>query len=172
VHEIGKIGPTADTSSMGWRRKPRTINEELLAQAAREAEVERDWDGARGRLRRLAVYVLVVLLFVGLKEGVRFLPTWVGIIVGIIVVAHFVSIFVRSTSGGTPDRERGLHTLFLVWLAICVVVTVLVALGGFQTEDRALLGFVWPMLGVIWVAYRLRRGGASRRSETGSESYP
>jgi cbb3-type cytochrome oxidase subunit 3 len=157
---------------MRWRGKPRTINEELLAQTAREAEVERDWEEAGGRLRRLAVYVLVGLLFVGLKEGVRFLPTWVGVIVGIIVVAHFVSIFVRSTSGGTPDRGRGLRTFFLVWLAICVVVTVLVALGGFQMEDRALLGFVWPLLGVIWVAYRLRRRGASPRSETGSESHP
>jgi uncharacterized membrane protein len=157
---------------MGWRRKPRTINEELLAQTAREAETEERSDETRVRLRRLAVYVLAGLVFVGLKEGVRLLPAWVGIVVGILVVAHFVSVFVRSTRGGPAERGRGLRTLFLVWLAICVVVTVLVALGGFQMEDRALLGFVWPMLGVIWVAYRLRRGGAAPRSETGSESHP
>jgi hypothetical protein len=157
---------------MGWRRKPRTINEELLAQTAGEAEAERDWDEARGRLRRLAVYVLVGLLFVVLKGSVRFLPAWVGIVVGILIVAHFVSIFVRSTRGGSADRGKGLRMLFLLWLAICVVATVLIALGGFQMKDRAILGFLWPMLGVIWVASRLRRRGASPRSEMGSESHP
>jgi hypothetical protein len=157
---------------MGWPRKPRTINEQLLAQMAGEGEVERDSGEARERFRRWAVYVLAGLLFVGLKEGVRFLPAWVGVIVGIIVLAHFVSIFVRSTKGRSANRGKGLRTLLLVWLAICVLATVLVALGGLQMEDRALLGVMWPLLGVIWVAYRLRRGGASPRPETGSESHP
>jgi hypothetical protein len=157
---------------MGWRRKPRTINEELLAQTARDAEVEEEPPKADGRFLRLVVYALGALLIVGLKEGVRFLPAWVGVTVGIIVVGHFFSIFVRSTRGGSPDRGRSLRALFLVWLAICVVATVLVALGGFQMEDRALLGVAWPILGVIWVAYRLRRRGASPRSEMRSESHP
>ena len=157
---------------MGWRRKPRTINGELLAQIAAEGKAERDSEEARGRFRRWAFYVLAGLLFVGLKEGIRFLPAWVGVIVGIIFVAHFVSIFVRSTRGRSADRGKGLRTVFLVWLAISVVATVLVGLGGFQMEDRALLGVMWPLLGMIWVAYRLRRRGASPRPETGSESHP
>jgi len=83
LHEVGKAGPTADTRNMGWRRKPRAINEELLAQTTREAEVEEQPGKAKGRFRRLAVYVLAGLLFIGLKEGVRFLPAWVGIVIGI-----------------------------------------------------------------------------------------
>ena len=158
---------------MGWRRKPRTINEELQAQSARERAREHDdRQEAQKRLGRLAVYLVAGLVLVGLKEGVRFLPLWVGIIVGVVVVAHFVSIFVRSTRGGSADRGRGLRTLFVLWLPICVVATVLVARGGFQMEDRALLGVIWPILGLIWVAYRLRRGGASPGPETGSGSHP
>jgi hypothetical protein len=129
---------------MGWHRKPRTINEELQLQSARETAFEKDdRQEAKKRLGRLAAYVVAGLVLVGLKEGVRFLPPWIGIVVGIVVVAHFVSIVVRSTRSGSADRGTGLRSLFLLWLAVCVVATVLVALGGFQMEDRALLGVVW-----------------------------
>jgi hypothetical protein len=159
---------------MGWHRTPRTINEELQAQSARETALENDdRQEAKKRFGRLAVYLVAGLVLIGLKEGVRLLPPWVGIIVGVVVVAHFVSIFVRSTRSGSADRGRALRTLFVLWLAICLVATALVALGGFQMEERALLGVIWPVLGLIWVAYRLRRGGApSPGPETGSESHP
>jgi hypothetical protein len=158
---------------MGWHRRVRTINEELQAQGARESARENDdRQEAKKRLGRLAAYVVAGVVLIGLKEGVRFLPPWVGIVVGIVVVAHFVAIFVRSTRSGSADGGKGLRSLFLLWLAICVVATVLVALGGFQIEDRALLGVVWPILGLVWVAYRLRRTGASPGPETGSESHP
>jgi hypothetical protein len=43
---------------------------------------------------------------------------------------------------------------------------VLIALGGFQDDQLALLGFFWPVLGLIWVAYRLRRSTASPPTRT------
>jgi len=53
-------------------------------------------------------------------------------------------------------------------LAVCVAVTVLVAIAGFQQDDLALLGVVWPILALIWIAYRLRTATLTRRAASGS----
>jgi hypothetical protein len=95
-----------------------------------------------------------------MKWIVEVLPPWIQIVVGTLVVAHLLAIFLRSTRRRSVGAAKGLRVVFLVWLAVCVAVTVLVAIGGFQPDDRALLGLVWPILGLIWIAYRLR---ASRR---------
>jgi hypothetical protein len=88
--------------------------------------------------------------------------------VGALVVAHLVSIFLRSTRRTFPGAATGLRAVFLFWLAICVAATVLIAIGGFQPDDRALLGFLWPILALIWIAYPLRRSRATPRVGTGS----
>jgi hypothetical protein len=154
---------------MSWRRKPRTLKEELLAEGPREAEREdaatfEERRATRARVVHLAVWFGVFILLLALKFGVEFLPAWVGLIVGVLVVAHFVSIFVRSTRRSSADAGKGFRTLSLLWLAICVAATVLIAIGGFQPDDRALLGVMWPILGLIWVAYRLRSARATRRA--------
>jgi hypothetical protein len=147
---------------MGWRSKPRTLNEELLAEGPRVAESPLERPHERSRLIHVAVCAATALVIVGLKLGVAHLPAWIGLALGTVFVGHYVSIFVGSTKkreGATAGK--GLRAFLLLWLAICVVATVLIALGGFQPDDRALLGFIWPMLGLIWVVYRLRasKGG-------------
>jgi Flp pilus assembly protein TadB len=158
---------------MRFRTKPRTINAELLAEMPREARQEtRDansGDGdSRSRLRWLAACAAGVLFVIGLKWVVEVLPAWAQVVAGILVCAHLVSIFLRSTRRTSPDAAPPLRALLLVWLAICVAATALVAIGGFQMEDRALLGVVWPILGLIWVVYRLRAARVTARPEAGS----
>jgi hypothetical protein len=150
---------------MSWRRTPRTLTEELLEEGPREADAEAaaargERHEAQSRLMRLALWIIGVLALLSLKWIVEFLPPWIQIVAGTLVVAHFLSIFLRSTRRRSVGAAKGLRVVFLVWLAVCVVVTILVAIGGFQPDDQALLGLVWPILGLIWIAYRLR---ASRR---------
>jgi hypothetical protein len=150
---------------MSWRRAPRTLNEELLAEGPREADPEAaaargERHEAQARLMRLAPWIIGALVFLSLKWFVEFLPPWLQIVAGTLVVAHYLSIFLRSTKRRSVGAAKGLRGVFLVWLAVCVAVTVLVAIGGFQPDDRVLLGVVWPILGLIWIGYRLR---ASRR---------
>jgi hypothetical protein len=157
---------------MGRARKPRSLNEALLAEGPREAETEaaaarEDRHQARARLTRLAMWVAGALFLLGLKWIVEFLPAWIQIVAGVLVVAHLLSIFLRSTKRRSV-RAKGLRALFLAWLALSVVITILVAVGGFQNDDRALLGIVWPILALIWMGYRLRRAVPRARPETGS----
>lgn len=158
------------------RRKPRTLNEELLAEGSREAEPEapaarEDRHQAQARLFRLALWVAGALVVLGLKWIVEFLPAWAEILAGVLVVSHLLSIFLRSTSNRSFGAAKRLRALFLVWLAICVAATVLVAIGGFQQDDRALLGVVWPILALIWIGYRLRSAAASPQPGMGSRSH-
>jgi hypothetical protein len=161
---------------MGWRRKPRTVNEELLAEGWREAEPEAaaapaDRQQAQARLILLALWVAGAFFLLGLKWVVEFLPAWAQFVVGVLVVAHFLLIFMRSTRNRSSGAANGLRALFLIWLAICIAATALIAIGGFQQDDRALLGVLWPILGLIWIAYRLRRAAASPQPGMGSRSH-
>lgn len=154
---------------MGWRRTPRTLNEELLAEGPRESDptaaaARGERHEAQARLMRLALWIAGSLLLLSLKWIVEFLPPWAQIVAGILVVAHFLSIFLRSTRRRSVGAAKGLRAVFLVWLAVCVAVTVLVAIGGFQQDDRALLGVVWPILALIWIAYRLRAAKLTARA--------
>jgi hypothetical protein len=149
---------------MGWPRKPRTINEELLAQGSREPEEQAPRQLRPVRFRRWILAATVILAI----ELARFLPSWVGLVVGALVVAHFVGVFLRSTRNHRPGAARISRTILLVWFAVCVATTVLVAVGGFQRDDRALLGVVWPVLGLIWVLYRLRAARLTARPGTDS----
>jgi hypothetical protein len=158
---------------MGWGRTPRTLNKQLLAEGPREADAgagaaREDRHQAQARLIPLALWIAGALLLLSLKWIVEFLPAWAQIVAGILVVAHFVSIFVRSTKRRSVDAAKGLRIVFFVWLVVCVAVTVSVAIGGFQLEDRAVLGVVWPILALIWVAYRLRAARLTRRMASGS----
>jgi hypothetical protein len=145
---------------MGWRRRPGTLNEELLAEGPRESEPEatvgEELHQAPGWRMRFALVIAATLLLLGLKLTLEFLPSWAQIAAGVLVVAHLLSSFVRSTRRRSFGAAKGLRVVFLVWLAVCVWATVMVAIGGFQQDDRALLGFVWPILALIWIAYRLR----------------
>jgi hypothetical protein len=58
----------------------------------------------------------------------------------------------------------GLRVVLLGWLVISAAVTAMVAAGGFQREDRALLGVVWPILVLIWMAYRIRAARVTSRA--------
>jgi hypothetical protein len=104
----------------------------------------------------LSLWIVGALVLLSLTWMVEFLPPWAQIVAGTLVVAHFFSIFLRSTRRRSVGAAKGLRVVFLLWLAVCVAVTVLVAIGGFQPEDRALLGLAWPILGLIWIGYRLR----------------
>jgi hypothetical protein len=152
---------------VGWRRRPRTLNEELLAEAAREGDLQataagEDHQQARSWLVLIALWIGGALLVLSLKWAVEFLLEWAQIGVGVFVVAHLVRIFLRSTRLRSAGAARGLRVLLLAWLALCIGVTVLVAIGGFQQDDLALLGLVWPILGLIWIAYRLRATALAR----------
>jgi hypothetical protein len=149
---------------MTWRRKPRTINEELLAQHSREAEDPGPRQRRPAKLRRWILVAAVVLAI----ELARFLPSWVGLIVGALVVGHYLRVFLRSTRQRRPSAARIARVILLIWFAICVATTLLVAVGGFEKDDRALLGIVWPVLGLIWVFYRLRAARLRARPGTGS----
>jgi hypothetical protein len=158
---------------MGWGRTPRTLNSELLAEGPREADAEaaaarEDRHQAQARIIPLALWIAGALLLLSLSWIVEFLPPWAQIVAGALVVAHFVSIFLRSTKRRSAGAAKGLRTVFFVWLAVCIAVTVLVAIGGFQPEDRAMLGVVWPILALIWIAYRLRAARVTRRAARGS----
>ena len=147
---------------MTWRRTPRTLNEELLAGGPREADPEAaaargERHGAPPRLMRPALWIVGALVLLSLHWIGKFLPPGVQIIAGTLVVAHYFSMFTRSTRRRSVGAAKGLRIVLLVWLAVCVAVTVLVAIGA---SDRAVLGLVWPILGLIWIGYRLR---ASRR---------
>jgi threonine/homoserine efflux transporter RhtA len=87
---------------------------------------------------------------------------------GALFVAHYVFVFVRSTRRTGATAGKGLRAFLLVWLALCVVATVLIALDGFQKDDLPLLGVMWPLLALIWVGYRLRVAAATPRPGTGS----
>jgi hypothetical protein len=147
---------------MGWRRTPRTLNEELLAEGPREGDPEaaEEWHEAHVPPMRMPLWIVGVLLLLSLKLIVEFLPQWAQIVAGVLVVAHLLLMFVRSTKQRTLGAAKGLRAVFFVWLAVCIAVTIPVAIGGFQMEDRAVLGVVWPILALIWITYRLR---ASRR---------
>jgi hypothetical protein len=147
---------------MGLRSTPRTLNEELLAEGPREADLEAaaaygERHEAQARLTRPALWIVGALVLLSLKWIVEFLPPWAQIIAGALVVAHFVSIFIRSTRRRSAGAAKGPRFVVLVGLPVCVAVTVLVAIGD---VDRALLGLVWPILALIWIGCRLR---AARR---------
>jgi hypothetical protein len=167
-NEVAKVAATTDTRTMGWPRKPRTINEELRKAVARDEQpVSAERQPAESPLLRFGVGLVAALAVVAAKLGVAHLPTFIGLAVGAVVVSHYFSVFARSTSRKAPGRGRILRAFLLGWLSICVVATAFVALGGFQLEDRAILGIVWPVLVLFWVVYRLRVAAANPRSETG-----
>jgi hypothetical protein len=151
---------------MGWRSKPRTLNEELLAEGPREAEPRSERSHERSSLVRFGVAVAAALVIVALKLGISHLPAWIGLALGTLFVGHYVSSFVRSTKREGATAGKGLRAFLVLWLAICVVATVIIALGGFQDDQLALLGFFWPVLGLIWVAYRLRRSTVNPHTRT------
>ena len=155
---------------MGIRRSKKTLNEELLEAGPRDAELE-SASARRGRsgLRTGFLLPLVLagaLLLPALHWVVGFLPSWAAVVMGFLVVGHYLSIFVRSTRRRSGTAGRTLRAVFLLGLAVAVSITVLVAIAGFQRDDRALLGFIWPMVALVWVAYRLRtaRSKPVRRS--------
>jgi len=153
---------------MSWRRRPRTINEELREAIPQEEQpASAEPRQAESRLRRFGIGLAAALAVVAAKLGIAHLPTFIGLAVGAVVVAHYFSAFARSTRRKAPGGGRFVRAFLLAWLAICIVATVLVALGGFQLEDRAILGIVWPILALVWVVYRLRVRAANPRSETG-----
>jgi len=157
------------------RRTPRTLNEELLAEGPRDGDPDaaagrEDRHQAKARLMRLALWIAGALLLLSLKWIVEFLPPWAQIVAGVLVVAHFLSIFVRSTRRSSVGGAKGPRAVFLVRLTVCVTVTVLVAIAGFQQEDLALVGVVWPILALIWIAYRLRAARLTARAGRGSRA--
>ena len=151
---------------MGWRRRPRTINEELLAEGWPTSEPTGPPRSSRQRRAAFALFLLVAWF------ALHFVHGWAQVIIGILVVAELLWIFTRSTNVRTAGSAKVLNVLLHVWGTTCVLATILFALDGFDPDERALLGVVWPLLGLIWVGYRLRSARATARPETGSESDP
>jgi hypothetical protein len=150
---------------MGWIRRRRTLNEELLAEGPRLAEAGTA-DGGEKRPKRAIIWIVRALLVLGLLAAER-LPSWAKLVVGVLVVGHLFSIFVHSTRKRAPNAATGLRVVLVVWLLLSVVVTALVAAGGFQQDHRALLGIVWPVLILIWMAYRIRAARVTARADVG-----
>jgi hypothetical protein len=154
---------------MRRRRKPRTINEELRTEVFEGLEPPSTSERqGESRLQRFSIGLIGALAVVAAKLGVAHLPTFVGLAVGAVIVGNYFSVFARSTRRKAMRGTRVLRTVLLAWLAVCVAATILVALGRFQVEDRAILGIVWPILALVWVAYRIRVAAANPGSETGS----
>jgi hypothetical protein len=148
---------------MSWGRQRKTRNQELLAEGPREAHGD-DRDGGEQRPRRSISWIVQALLLLGLLTA-ELLPSWAKLVVGVLVVGHLFSIFLRSTRQQARRAAMGLRIVFFGWLAISIVVTAMIAAGGFQQEDRALLGIVWPIQVLIWMACRIRAARVTARAD-------
>ena len=149
------------------RRQRKTLHEELLEKGARgsaETDESRSTsempDGEQGRGGMLPGVVALVVLVVSVL--VHFAPVWwVQALLAIIGLGYAAASAARSRKTGVRARIRLIRGLFLVWLAVSVASTVLVALGGFYREDLVLLAVVWTILAVLWLVDRVLRPSAT-----------
>jgi hypothetical protein len=122
---------------MRWERRPRTINEELRTEVFEGLEPPSTGERqSESRLRRFSIGLVGALVVVAAKLGVAHLPTFVGLAGGAVIVGHYFSVFARSTRRKAMRGGTVLRVFLLAWLAVCIVATILVALGGFQVKDR------------------------------------
>ena len=145
---------------MGWRRRPRTENERLLGEGARDSsEPLKTSEGQRTprpwrSLVPLGLGVSLVLVVWLIPP----LAPYAGILLPLLGLALGVTRLLRRT-GALRSMLRG---FLLVWLAVSVAVGVLVAIGGFYREDLLLLAVVLAVLAVLWAGDRWLH--ASRRN--------
>jgi hypothetical protein len=145
---------------MAWRRRRKTLNEELLEQGAREAahlaEALEAEEPAAPRAGQGRALVTTLALFLA-SMLVHFAPVPLPVkgLLALLFIAYFA--FTARSRLRRPRRARiGVtRALLLIWLAVSVAVSVLVALGGFYREDLVLLAVVWTILGVVWMIDRL-----------------
>jgi hypothetical protein len=78
---------------------------------------------------------------------------WLALALTILGVGLSVSRTLRR-SGGRLSLASPVRGVFLVWLAICVAMVVLVSLDMFSLENIVILSIVWGMLVVLWVVDR------------------
>jgi hypothetical protein len=78
---------------------------------------------------------------------------WLALALTILGVGLSVSRTLRR-SGGRLSVASPLRGIFLVWLAICAAMVVLVSLDRVSLENIVLLSIVWGLLVVLWVVDR------------------
>ena len=143
---------------MAWRRQRKTLHEELSEQGARgpfpaEGASEDKQPASPQTVSGRALIITLVVFIASIL--VHFAPLWVQALLAIPFFAYFAFVARSRTRPTRRVRIGLLRLLFLVWLAVSVAVSVLVALGGFYREDLVLLGVVWAILATLWLLDRL-----------------
>jgi hypothetical protein len=143
---------------MASRRK-RSEGEHLLAQGPREApppKAAEEYEDAEARRRTVLAGVIVFVLLAGLHL-VAHLSIWATLALALATLVLNRRYLPRA-GRGIGGRSSLLRMLFLLWLAVAVAVTVLVAISGFyRLEELILLTVVWGILAGLWLAERLDR---------------
>jgi hypothetical protein len=141
---------------MAWRRQRKTLLEELREQGAREIpQSEGASTGEGSAPPRTGRALIIMLAVLAASVLVHFAPLWVQALLTIPFLAY-VSFRARSMPRPTGRTRIGLtRALFLIWLAVSIAASVLVAIGGFYREDLVLLAVVWTILAGLWAIDRL-----------------
>ena len=152
------------------RRDKTPLHEQLLAQGAPEvplpAAAEASARPPAGRRRAVAIGFVVGVAFLALHFLV-YIPL-VGAWLAPVAILGVNLWLRRKRRRISPVRRRsvvsGIRGAFLIWLAVALAALVLVALGGFQKDDRILLAVVFLILATLWTsqeAIARRRRGSS-----------
>jgi hypothetical protein len=147
------------------RRK--TLHEELLERGARtDADTEDpESQGTTppadepGHTRAFPAGLALALLAASI--GVHVAPAWLQVLLAVPVLGYGIVSAIRSRKEKPRPRTSIARSLFLVWLAVSVAISVLVAVSGYYGRDEFLiLAVVWTILGVLWLADRWLHPGA------------
>jgi hypothetical protein len=137
------------------RRDKTPLHEQLLAQGAPEAPLPKEAEGPAapgvGRRRAITIGFAVSSALLALHSLV-YIPV-VGIWLAPVAIIGLNLWFRRQRRRLAPARRRwvigGVRGAFLVWCAVALAALVLVALGGFQRDDRILLLVVFLILATL-----------------------
>jgi hypothetical protein len=152
------------------RRDKTPLHEQLLAQGASEvplpAAAAASAGPPAGRRRAVAIGLVIGVAFLALHFLV-YIPlvgAWLAPIAIVGVNVWFRRKRLRAMSSGLRRSVvSGIRGAFLIWLAVALAALVLVALDGFQKDDRVLLAVVFLILATLWAS---QEAIARRRRES------
>jgi hypothetical protein len=144
----------ADFNSMErhpWRRRRRTLNEELLSRGLHEAQAGNpEDDRERPPARRLAELVFLPLLFTLAGLLVHQVSWSAGLLVGVLGILIGWWRSDAANRGLDLPRTGPFRAFVLVGLAVVVAATVLVGVAGFSQEDVFFLAVMWAAWLALW----------------------